>query len=256
MTLGVAAKVGTGVGLALVVSVGVCVAPSVLVGVSVAVAVGVADPPGVSVSFSVAVLVIVGVAVAVALSTGVTEAVAVSDGVTSGVAVGVSLGDGGGVAVGVALDVAVSVAVAVPVGVGLTGAGQPSRELLTPSRISLTPTVPSPFASKAGQALTGSVPRSMSIPIISSSMVTSPELLQSPTQAGLWVGPADAMGGAKRVAHATHANKRRRGMLPLAALRFEGRCCWVKFGHLNPGLVARATSLRAPTTWSAARLAS
>jgi hypothetical protein len=85
--------------------------------------------------------------------------------------------------VGVELGTAVAVAVRLVVTVGVTTGGQLLRALPTAIRISLIVTAPSPLASKGGQALSAASPSAMLMPVISSSMVTSPLPLQSPTQA-------------------------------------------------------------------------
>ena len=121
---------------------------------------------------------------------------------------GVGVGDGDAVAVARAVDVSendavgvlVAVAVAVGritvsvgfgVGVSRVGAGvgvsvlmHPTSELPTAATRHAMPT-PGCKQSTPGQALTGLVPSAIPTPVMSSSMVTSPSPLQSPTQ-GVW----------------------------------------------------------------------
>src|SRR6185295_14468360 len=58
---------------------------------------------------------------------------------------------------------------------------QPLSATFTAAMISLIATSPSPLRSKAGQLLTGLLPRAMFTPRISSLMLTSPSPSQSPT---------------------------------------------------------------------------
>src|SRR5438552_2231364 len=69
-------------------------------------------------------------------------------------------------------------------GQGLTAVGQPFRALFTARRISWIVAVPLRSASAAGHADSGRCSRAILIMITSSSIVTSPELSQSPTQSG------------------------------------------------------------------------
>ena len=127
-----------------------------------------------------------------------------------------------GVTVGVAGTITVAVAVGLPVSVGLGGTGHASSELSTAWRISAIVTLPSPSASKVGHALTGKLPRTMLIPVISSSMVTSPESSQSPTQVGGWADAKETVSNMSTVAHANRNNEG--SMLPPGGLRFGSRC--------------------------------
>lgn len=140
-----------------------------------------------------------------------TLAVGVSNGVTSGVWVGVSVGVTGSVSVAVAVGLAVSVWI----GVGLGRPAHPLSELSTARRTSLIVTLPSLLASKDGHRLTGKSPSTMLMPMISSSMVTSPESSQSPTQVSIWAGATETGSSTSTAAHANRNNERRRNMLLL-----------------------------------------
>jgi hypothetical protein len=173
-------------------SVAVAVGDSVLVGVEVAGAVGVS----VAVRVAGGTIVSVGdgvaaggvtVTVGVSVTDSVGVLVAVGETVTDGVSVAVGgvvlVGVGDEVGVVVAPDVAVDVAVAEGVGVDVSaGVGHPVSALFTPWISSLTDTSPSLVLSKLAQVSSGRFPRAMLTPLMSSSMLTAPLPLQSPTQ--------------------------------------------------------------------------
>jgi len=155
----------------------------------------------------------VGVALSVMLAVavpngGVLVIVAVSVGMTSGVAVGVLEGGGGG-CVGVRPGVGLRVCVSVGVG----SAGHPVSALFTALMSTSTVTVPSPFASKAGQTLSRRVPSAMLTPVITSSTVTSLESSQSPTHAGGWANAMRALSRTSKDPHATRRGNERQSML-------------------------------------------
>jgi hypothetical protein len=116
------------------------------------------------------------------------------------VADGVGVGDTGPVTVGDGLTGG-----GVKVGVGVGTETQPDSAPLTARMSSLSATLPSPSASKDGQAVSGSSPWAISTPRTSSLTAIMPSPLQSPTQGASPLSPARAASGTSAVRSATPA---------------------------------------------------